>query len=341
MKNTFLIIVLFLLYSSVLKCQDIHFSQPAINPGNPAFAGFSEYGSNLILAHRRQWIGIPNAQGFQTSQLSFDQQISVGKQDYFGWGCILRSDKAGQVGLGNMEALATAAYRKRISKSNYLNAGINLGFQQFRFNPGNTISSNEFNTSTGEVTLQQGENNLLYNTIISPELGAGILWQGSFGSSSTKSGYFMGSSLHHLIPSEKVFGGLGNPIPFRISFIGGLNIKAGYHNEIDPTMLFHRQGSLIDLNTGVSWRYFPRNNEPNLFFKIGGRTRFSNSTDRMKLDALIGEVGFHTTTGIGLGLSYDIHLLNTPTGANSLELFLSYNWNQKSFQKRNVFCPHF
>ena len=142
---------------SVLRSQDIHFSQTDFNPIliNPAYSGFFDGSGRFGLSYRNQWASVSKA--FQTIAATAECPIVRRRYHHDGisFGAILYNDRAGSLHYGTTAANAILSYYRALSNSNdnFLSVAAEVGFGQAGFrtdnlqmeDPSDDISANSAN----------------------------------------------------------------------------------------------------------------------------------------------------------------------------------------------------
>lgn len=122
-----------------LQAQDVHFSQPDLDPMllNPAYSGFYEGSGRFGLIYRNQWFSI--TQPYQTLALTGEMAIyrnNSGSQG-LSLGATMLADRAGTLHYGTTSGHLSAAYYFALNRyrTNVVSLGFSLGYGQSGFDP--------------------------------------------------------------------------------------------------------------------------------------------------------------------------------------------------------------
>src|SRR5690554_5112482 len=125
------IIFSFQLLSLNSEAQDIHFSQFTMTPLqlDPSQAGKGN-DQRVIINYRNQWNSV--ATPFKTYGFSYDTHFNKQqkKDNFFGLGLAVYSDKAGDINLGLTTLNISLAYHIKLNQESHLSAGLQGGFIQ-------------------------------------------------------------------------------------------------------------------------------------------------------------------------------------------------------------------
>lgn len=154
-----------LMWTETSVAQDIHFTQPDVNPLllNPAYSGFFEGTGRFGLAYRNQWASVTNP--FQTIAVTAEYSLLHRRyqRDGLSLGAILYADREGELNYGNMAANAILSYYKALNDAIIVSIGMQGGWGQSGFD----IANARFLDSRDVVADQ----NVNY-----PLIGAGMAW---------------------------------------------------------------------------------------------------------------------------------------------------------------------
>ena len=134
-----LILLLLLSLGSLLRGQDIHFSQVDADPLllNPAYTGFYNGMGRFGAIYRNQWVTVSIP--YQTLALTGELAVwrSNTQRNGFSMGASFFSDHAGSLHYGSTSAHLSAAYFFALNRrgNNYLSFGVEGGFAQSGFDP--------------------------------------------------------------------------------------------------------------------------------------------------------------------------------------------------------------
>ena len=148
------------------SAQDIHFSQPDVNPilFNPAYSGFFSGSGRFAVTYRNQWASV--TQAFQTIAANGEYALSRRRyqRDGVSIGAAFFSDRAGTLNYGTTAATAVLSYYKSLNRynNNFLSAGLSLGFAQSGFDPAQA--------------LMRDDEAFARATLLYPLFGLGVAW---------------------------------------------------------------------------------------------------------------------------------------------------------------------
>lgn len=320
------LLILLISYLTIDNCQlliaqDIHFSQYSAAPLllNPSQTAKFDGDYRVGLNHRNQWSSF--IKPFSTYSGFFDKRIKMTKlgDDYFGAGLILYSDKAGTAQFTTQSALLSVAYHKKANAKHLLSFGLQGGVMQKGLNNENLKFGNQYENVFFNPELSNKEN-FSANTIIYPELHAGLGWEYDL---SDKFDLSVALSLFNITKPKESFLGMGdNELSRRMS----LDLKAEYiYSEkitINPGILFSGQTKAFEYLVGSSLGY--KLKSAPLLNIVGLMGLWYRSAD-----AIVIVPGL-LYNNYRFGLSYDINissLNNASKGRGAVELSLIYIFN--------------
>ncbi len=180
-RLAFYLSLVFILTVTVVRGQDIHFSQFYMSPLtlNPALTGVMNCNTRIVGNYRNQWASVLGKGSYNTYAVSYDQKMPVGRYDNFGFGANLWSDVAGSLDFQTLSLKISGSYARRVGgdrrKSHYLVLGAEAGGAQRSIDYTNAqwpvqVENGEFapGIGSGEVNLQD---NFLFG-----DIGVGLLW---------------------------------------------------------------------------------------------------------------------------------------------------------------------
>lgn len=340
-----IIAISFILGTAWAFGQDTHFSQTAeipllINPGaTGAFDGWER----VIVNHRNQWLGA-NTQ-FMTTNLAVDFNLlkSMTKpKAHLGLGLNFYNDIGGDAKFGTRNLALNVSGIVPFNKSHQLSAGVQIGFGQrsgdiSKLYWGSQFNGQEFNSATPSGEIDQ------LNSFMYPEVGAGIYYRFSGGSSSfarnNNFGINAGFSMFHINKPK---------LQFRANSEERLDIKYVIHADmtmdfagtdwgIDVNLAQFIQGPHYETLFGAMLKYRFSNGgkittfKQDAYFGIGASYRV--------LDAFIAQMQF-SMKGFRVGLSYDVTAskLRQFHKGGSIEVSLSYtNMAHALFKRRRAY----
>lgn len=154
-----------MMWAITSEAQDIHFTQPDINPVlfNPAYNGFFEGTGRFGLAYRNQWASVTKP--FQTLAVTAEYAILHRRyqRDGLSIGTIIFADKEGELSYGNTAASILLSYYKALDDRNIVSVGIQGGWGRSGFD----IANARFQDNRDVVAEQ---------SVHYPLISAGVAW---------------------------------------------------------------------------------------------------------------------------------------------------------------------
>ena len=325
MKNLKLIIS-FLLISLTTISQDAFFSNfdRSFSLANPSAIGMSE-DINLTMIHRSQWMSI--VRPFSTSQFEgfYPIRKANSNKKIATVGISFINERLGESGSITTNQFAlTGAYNFEFDNSNYLAAGLKVGY----FNGATDLSSistgSQFTNGYYDPTSSLGEN--VNNPVVNGlEISPSFTWFSNDSLGNNK--YYIGITgfnINQPISSSKDLSLVEDfRMPMRIALTGGGNIGFGEFS-INPKGLVMLQGGLTHVILGSDFIYdLAKDSEKKAAIGVGGFYRLN--------DAAIMSLKY-LSNKMDIGLTYDFTTssiadpLSTKTG--SFEMFLNYKIQQ-------------
>lgn len=335
------------LSSISLSAQDIHFSQFYLSPLNlnPALTGVMNCNVRLTANYRSQWASVLGNNAFKTYNVSYDQRIAVGRNDFFGIGGTFWGDKAGQGEFATLTGKLSASYSKKMGgyrkKSHYLVVGAEGGIAQRSINFINLRWGAQHDGEGGfDPTLPSFEEGFQPNfTFV--DMAAGLLWFSTFDENNN---LYFGGSFSHLNRANQAFReGEVDDLYSRFTFHAGGEFLLSDRIGLVPGIIAMRQGPSFQLNTGTSLKFLLNGNRRTYqAFQLGLWTRLASKLEEGILsDAIIVSTRFDYNN-FSLGFSYDINVsdLEVASGNNgAFEFALIYKIC--NLNRRGVYCPRF
>jgi type IX secretion system PorP/SprF family membrane protein len=329
--------LLFFILGLTVKGQDIHFSQFNSSPLNinPALTGLFEGHERIALNHRNQWKSITNP--FVTYSGSFDLNIKPNvREDYFGIGVLMNTDKAGEANLQTLQAMLSLSYTKNISPSFFLSYGMQGGVTQRSLNTSKLTTESQYNGDRFDPTMSNGEN-ITENSIMSFDISAGL---NGFIKLPESQNLNLGYSLYHFNKPEIGFLGADVRLPAKsIIHINGLfNLKKRF--SLLPGFIYQHQGRNSQALLGSSVKYkLDKSQQSCKALYLGTWLRIK------EMDALIFSARFDFNN-LNFGLSYDINISTLSEASNNkgaVELSLIYIIERSKANSRykRIPCPMF
>jgi len=315
--------------------QDIHFSQFTMTPLqlDPSQAGKFGGDTRAIINYRDQWSSV-TSNPFRTYGASFDMHLNKARKDnFFGIGATVYSDKAGNINLGTTIFNLTLAYHIKVNQASYLSAGIQGGILQSSLNTSDLRFDSQFDGTGHNDNLSSGET--FQNTsFLNPDFALGISY--TYGDNTTNqvinNGGFggkkvnVGIAIHHVAsPNFSFLEENTDNLNFRYvlhtvtSFgVGGTNMA------IQPSGFIAYQQKAIDAVLGSYFRYNLK--EKSKYSQFSNGAALSLGVHYRVGDALIPSILIETGS-FAFGVSYDVNLsglASASSGQGGYELSIRY-----------------
>lgn len=347
MKKNFYLLCFALISSFALNAQDIHWSQFEYSPLNlsPAHTGLFNGEYRLVGNYRSQWFDVPVS--YRTVSLTFDAHLLPNQLEHDVWGAgfTFNHDQAGDGQLSTLNVLASMAYTKRITKNFFIGAGVQLGYNNRRYNLQKLTFNDQFNGDVYDPNLISydhtkfaGKTNIHYFDI---NTGLNFRYQ-----SSNRMWVNLGGAVFHLTQPNMSF--MGNPVdtsgnavqgvrlPIRWNITANASIPVSERIDIMPSFIFQRQLEYQEILYGAMMRYhFNLNPGRETSGEIGIMHRWD--------DAIIARLGF-AYQGWHIGLSYDINVSGFQAATKNnggYELSVIYIWSKVPNLGTVKTCPIF
>ncbi|MCH2022504.1 MAG: PorP/SprF family type IX secretion system membrane protein [Saprospiraceae bacterium] len=337
MKKIYLFCFVFL-FSLSLSAQDIHWSQFDYAPLNlnAAHTGLFSGDFRVVGNYRSQWFDVPVS--YRTISLTFDAHLLPYKleNDVWGAGITFNHDQAGDGQLAALHILASTAYTKRITKHFFIGAGVQLGFNNRRYNLEKLTFNDQFNGDVYDPNLISfdqtkfaGNTNISYFDI---NTGLNFRYQ-----SSERLWINLGGGVFHLTqPNMSFLGVEGVLLPIRWNIMANASVSISERIDIMPVFIFQRQLEYQEIVYGGSVRYhFNLNPGRETSAELGILHRWD--------DAIIARIGF-AYQNWHVGLSYDINVSGFQTATRSnggYELSIIHIWSKVPDLGTIKTCPIF
>ena len=329
----------YVLMSTNVKAQDIHFSQFWMNPIaiNPAATGFYNGDLRLGIYNRSQWYTVTKA--YQTNGLWFDMPIvkRPSHQDIFGFGMTFDFDRAGDSKYTTMQSNAFFSYTRALNRKNshFLSFGISGGLAQRTINYASLSFDEQYQDDmydqNNPITEDLNTTKFLFG-----DCAAGIQW---FYQSKELSYYQAGFSMFHLNrPKQSLLKdkSIRMPIKYNLTFSTsiGLNPDMG----LTPSLSFSYQEPYQALMIGLLYTYLIS------FDQYGNYNKFELGLDYRWNDAIYVVLGAEINR-VRFNFSYDFNiskLLPASNAQGAVELSVYYIFKKKKkFKRQSVPCPIF
>ncbi|MFZ4475427.1 MAG: PorP/SprF family type IX secretion system membrane protein [Saprospiraceae bacterium] len=179
-----------------LIAQDLHFSQPALNPLalNPALTGVFDGSWRATAAHRSQWKSVPV--NYNTNTIGADLKIWSKGRNGFAAGMLMAFDRAGDLGLNWNQLGLQGSYTRALGSAHALSGGFGLSFVGRNVDLAKLKVQNQWNGEQFSPGLPTKEPFTSDNTGLKPSLSAGLNWH--LQPAGTRSRADVGGSIAHL-----------------------------------------------------------------------------------------------------------------------------------------------
>ncbi len=346
MKKIFLALGLFVILSTSLSAQDIHFSQFYMSPLqlNPAMTGVMNCNSRMVANYRNQWAAVAGAYAYNTYSASYDQKIPVGRSDYFGVGGAFWGDLAGVSRFGQTQGKLTLSYSKKMggyrNKAHYLVMGASAAITQRRVGGVNDDLRwpNQVDNGVYDPSIEGGQ---IFDTdFLFADIDAGLLW---FSVLDKYNNFYFGAAISHLNQPNVSFLRDVIPLSNKITIHGGGQFEISNKISLLPGAIFLFQGKHFEANTGTSVRFaMGRSRLAKRSWQLGLWFRTATKdTKGLYGDALIISSRFDYEH-FGIGFSYDVNISGLAAQANGNGAFeFSLIYTICGPENRAVYCPNF
>jgi type IX secretion system PorP/SprF family membrane protein len=345
--------VIGMMFWTVIKGQDAHFSQFYASPLNlnPALSGAYSGTFRISTNYRDQWFSaIDNS--LKTFSASGDAKFNVSSNknnknpDVASVGISFFSDRVSTFDLNTNQINLTGAFHKSLNKKTkqYLGVGIQGGVFQRSLNYEDLLFQDQFN-SIDAFNLGTSElfptNNRGYF-----DLSAGVYYTDS---PSKNFNYHLGLGVFHINQPNLSFYDDATIIDPNISKSDTLNRRWSLHTgasfqtterwAIQPRAQFIKQGSHSETNLGSHFRY-KIDPQSGRYFILGTYARLVKNYEGTGLESMIGLIGYERNNFI-LGISYDqafSKLIRDRRSLSSIEVSIIYIGEHHN---EDNFCPQF
>ena len=260
-RLAFYLSLVFILTVTIVRGQDIHFSQFYMSPLtlNPALTGVMNCNTRIVGNYRNQWASVLGNNAYNTYSVSYDQKMPVGRYDYFGFGGNIWSDVAGSLIFrrlhSNYPALTPAVWvviagnriiswsvQKQVLHSEALIILMHNG--RLRLTMVNSA-----------LPVRSGEGDLPDNFLFG-DVGLGLLW---FSVLDKKTNFYIGSAINHLNQANLSF---YRQMAMCEKYYTKIVLHAGGQFPMGDgdvpsyrELYFFNQGPSLEINAGNSFRF--------------------------------------------------------------------------------------
>lgn len=216
-SRDFLVFLFALCCIQTARSQDIHFSQPYLNPlaFNPGRTGVFEGGWRANAAYRDQWSAVPVP--FRTATAGAELKLRDFGRGFAAGGLSLLHDQAGDLGLRWLQIGITASYTQQLDGRNALTAGGGISLAQRAVDFSNIRVRNQWD---GEQFVQglPTKEPFASASAMRPSLSGGINWYHKVTDSRTH--FHLGAGAYHLNrPNMSLDNNAFFELPLRVSFL--------------------------------------------------------------------------------------------------------------------------
>ena len=362
MKRIFYSLLAIMIVSGGAQAQaggaaDPHFSQFYSAPMllNPAMTGAFSCNYRITAIYRSQWASVLRNEAvpmFSTPSASVDFRTNKGfmQGDAFGFGAYFMSDRAGESKFTTNRVGLSIAYHKSLDRRN--EHFISLGFTSAIWQRSMDFVNLHFPVQNrGGLYAPDIPNNetLVNNSLIFWDVSAGLMYTGRFGRWSKASGYLGFAADHLNRPYESFLGDGSVRLPMKFTLHGGYRFPLAGRFDLQPKMIYMRQGVSNELNFGSDVRivFEEREREGNnfkfgaMFRMVGGDVLLGDA--KMNPEAVILNAGVEWNH-ITFSAAYDINVSSLAKGSNSqggFEVAAAYVGCFKKRHPSTIFCPKF
>ena len=340
MKQFLIILFAPLLFvSSILKAQDLHFSQFFNSPltTNPANTGFIPDADYRIGAHyRNQYTNLLSAP-YKTFSIFGDAQLFRNRLEngWLGLGAFILRDQAGSGALTSTKVYGSLAYHQMLGNSSLVTAGFNLGWANKRIDQSKLTFPDQFDGNFFDASHSTSVV-LLNNNISYFDVQVGM----NYAYFPTDDVYInAGYSIHHVNkPQETFFANQEDSSRISMRHIGFLNaiLKINESLIINPNAYYTLQAKASELVFGLNASYNLAEN--------GSKQLIGGLYYRWH-DAVIPMIGFELKN-VRFTFSYDVttsslHHFNNYQGATEFNVINKGFYNEYNGDRRQSLCPSF
>ncbi len=340
--NCFIIVFMAMLCPSLVRSQDIHFSQFFETPllRNPSLAGIFTGDVRVQGVYRNQWgsVTIP----YRTGSFNMEYKKPIGENnDFLTTGLQMVYDKAGTTNFTTTNLFPAINYHKSLGgeKSQYLSLGFMGGLVQRRLDRSKMTTNSHFDGNGYNPSLSDGE------TFTSPNYSyidgsVGMTFNSQMNERNINDNYFVGIAYHHFNRPKNTF--YKNPdieLHPKWVFSGGMRFDMGETAYFTLEADHNIQGTANETIMGAMYSLRIGNNyeDPDYTLHLGSYLRWQ--------DALIPviKLDYHP---VSVALSYDINVSQLKTasqGQGGVELSITYVGflDRENSTKNSMKCPKF
>lgn len=327
--NIAVIVVIFMNVATILRSQDIHFSQFYMAPLllNPAQTG-AQNNIRAILNYKSQWNSV--ADPFTTYNFSFDMSLNKKKHvsGYSAVGMNVFQDKAGSAGMGTFQGTLFYAYHVNLSDRSTLGGGLCAAYGKRSVSFDNLQWGSQYDGMAYNATLPSGEL-AGSNSFSFFDLSGGVHWKFSknerYMTGNDQRTFNAGIGIWHVNSPKYSFYDLGEKLHMKEVIYGNALIGISNTNlSIVPGFFFAKQGRANELYLGSLFRFQFKENS-----KITGFVKGSSMSAGIfyrNSDAVVATV-LYEIAQYSVGVSYDVNMSGLKTasrGKGGIEIALRF-----------------
>lgn len=300
------VVVLLMGFNTLLKAQDIHFSQFYNSPLNlnPALTGIFNGDMRFIGGVRDQWRSVPAP--YLTFSGNYDQKVYLEKlrSGFFGVGVVFNYDNAGDGNFNVSDLRGSFSYSHMLHKHHVLTGGITLGVASEGFTTDGALTWDNY--WTGEVidpSKGTGEPLLSKERFTYLETGAGINYRFQ---KSKRTNFNLGVGAYHLNQPKATFStDSKSRLPMRFSISGVGSFKIINPLDIQLHALASLQGKYSEyVGGGLARIHINRNRGKEAALDLGASVRLSNG---FQAGFIAPTIALHYKR-FYIGANYDINM---------------------------------
>lgn len=312
------ILLALILFSTIMKAQDVHFSQFAMSPLllNPALTGFSSGDYRAYANFRTQWNTIDGG-GSAYRTFAGGADMVVGKatkySSFAGVGLSFFSDQAGNAGFQTNNVALSLAYHLIMNRRRNmsLSFGLKGGFNMRGFDPSKATYDIDFEQGTGNIGNQK--ESFAKSKVYYGDVAAGLFYSATLKSGSE---LYLGTALSHInqpmisfysvaTAARNVF---NERLYMKFTAHGGATVVLSKKVWLIPNFFLMVQGPASQYNAGAMVKMQLGNKVlSKTYFYLGAQARIAQNMDIPMADAAI----FHCRLDykrVTVGLSYDVNV---------------------------------
>jgi len=253
-----------LFITSIIKSQDVFFSQYQYSPLliNPAYTT-NDYDIKAI-AHFRNQFRSPDP-NYRTPSFTFVMPF-LKKNTNMRWGGIGMSAHSDQTGtfplLLNQGIGLSYAHNVYLGKGYNLSLGVQGGYYQYGFSTNSFSTESQFSNNGGyNPNMSNGENlNLVSRNYLDLATGLNFIKEDTTG----RRKFFLSVSAHHLNQPNRSLLEEKNSLPYMFYIHGGITVFSNSEWLVEPEILFANQASFQRYTIGIKTTYYLRKETSNM-----------------------------------------------------------------------------